>query len=204
MNLLIVDDHAIVRAGLSRLLRSELDARILEAATGREAVALARGAPLDIIILDLNLPELGGLELLRRLVQTGAAPILVLSMHAEPLFITRALAAGAQGYVSKNAAPEELITAVRRVVGGGRYVEAELAQALVAAPPEVNATLEQLAPRDIEILRLLARGRSLSEIADALGLGYKTVANNCTQIKSRLGVARTADLVRIALEAGMT
>ena len=136
--------------------------------------------------------------------QTGAAPILVLSMHAEPLFITRALAAGAQGYVSKNAAPEELITAVRRVVGGGRYVEAELAQALVAAPPEVNATLDQLAPRDMEILRLLARGRSLSEIADALGLGYKTIANICTQIKSRLGVARTADLVRIALEAGLT
>lgn len=204
MNLLIVDDHAIVRAGLSRLLRSELDARIHEAATGREAVALARSTRLDLVILDLNLPELGGLELLRRLVQTGAAPILVLSMHAEPLFITRALAAGAQGYVSKNAAPEELITAVRRVVGGGRYVEAELAQALVAAPPEVNATLDQLAPRDMEILRLLARGRSLSEIADALGLGYKTIANICTQIKSRLGVARTADLVRIALEAGLT
>lgn len=204
MNLLIVDDHAIVRAGLSRLLRSELDAQIVEAATGREAVARARSTRLDLIILDLNLPELGGLELLRRLVQTGAAPILVLSMHAEPLFITRALAAGAQGYVSKNAAPEELITAVRRVVGGGRYVEAELAQALVAAPPEVNVTLDQLAPRDIEILRLLARGRSLSEIADALGLGYKTVANICTQIKSRLGVARTTDLVRIALEAGMT
>lgn len=204
MNILIVDDHAIVRAGLSRLLRAELEARVQEAATGREAVSMARGARLDVIILDLNLPELGGLELVSRLVQTGAGPILVLSMHAEPLFITRALAAGAQGYVSKNAAPEELITAVRKVAAGGRYVEADLAQALVAAPPGLNATLDQLAPRDIEILRHLARGRSLSEIAEALGLGYKTVANSCTQIKARLGVARTTDLVRIALEAGMT
>jgi DNA-binding NarL/FixJ family response regulator len=112
--------------------------------------------------------------------------------------------AGAHGYVSKNAAPDELLKAVRHIVGGGRYVESELAQALVLQGDVVNHSLSQLSARDIEILRLLARGRSLGEIAVSLGLGYKTVANLCTQIKSRLGAARNADLVRLAIEAGIS
>lgn len=203
MNILVVDDHAIVREGLRRLLRSQIEATIHEAATGREAVALARSTALDIIILDLNLPELGGLELLARLLQTGAAPVLVLSMHAEPLYVSRALGAGAQGYVSKNASPEELLLAVRKVAGGGKYIEGELAQALALDPPHVSQNLDRLAPRDLEILRLLARGKSLSQIAEALGLGYKTIANTCTGIKAKLGVPRTTDLVRVAIEAGV-
>lgn len=204
MRILVVDDHAIVRAGLSRLLRSEIGATIHEAATGREAVSLARSTGPDLVILDLNLPELGGLELLTRVLQTGAAPVLVLSMHAEPLYVARALKAGAQGYVSKNASPEELLTAVRRVASGGKYIEAELAQALALNPAHATPSFERLAPRDLEILRLLAGGKSLSEIADALGLGYKTIANNCTQLKIKLGVKRTADLVRLALEGGVS
>jgi two-component system invasion response regulator UvrY len=203
MNILIVDDHAIVRAGLTRLLRSELDADIREAATGRAAVAQARASRFDLLILDLGLPELGGLELLSRLLQASPAPILVLSMHAEPLYVSRTLAAGAQGYMSKNASPEELLNAVRKVAAGGKYIEAELAQALALSPAQPPQTLEQLSARELEILRLLGGGASLSEVADALGLGYKTIANNCTQIKARLGVRRTADLVRVALEAGV-
>lgn len=204
MNILIVDDHAIVRAGLRRLLRGLFDGEVLEAATGREALALARGRSLDLVLLDMNLPELGGLELLSRLATVAPnLPVLVLSMHAEPLYVTRAMEAGARGYVSKNVAPEELVTAIKQVATGGRYVEGELAQALVLNPAPTIEPLEQLTPRDIEIIRLLARGRSLSEIADALGLGYKTIANTCTQIKSKLGVNRTADLVRLALEAGI-
>jgi len=205
MNILIVDDHAIVRAGLRRLLRGLFEGDILEAATGREALALARGRPLDLVLLDMNLPELGGLELLNRLATVAPdLPVLVLSMHAEPLYVTRAMEAGARGYVSKNVAPDELVTAIRQVASGGRYVEGELAQALVLNPAPAMEPLEQLTPRDLEIIRLLARGRSLSEIADALGLGYKTIANTCTQIKSKLGVNRTADLVRVALEAGIS
>lgn len=204
MNILIVDDHAIVRAGLRRLLRGLFEGEIVEAATGREALALARGRTLDLVLLDMNLPELGGLELLSRLATVAPdLPVLVLSMHAEPLYVTRAMEAGARGYVSKNVAPDELVTAIRQVASGGRYVEGELAQALVLNPSPAIEPLEQLTPRDIEIIRLLARGRSLSEIADALGLGYKTIANTCTQIKSKLGVNRTADLVRLALEAGI-
>jgi DNA-binding NarL/FixJ family response regulator len=204
MNILIVDDHAIVRAGLRRLLRGLFEGEVLEAATGREALALARGRSLDLVLLDMNLPELGGLELLSRLAKVAPnLPVLVLSMHAEPLYVTRAMEAGARGYVSKNIAPDELVTAIKQVALGGRYVEGELAQALVLNAGPAIEPLEQLTPRDLEIMRLLARGRSLSEIADALGLGYKTIANTCTQIKTKLGVNRTADLVRVALEAGI-
>ena len=204
MNILIVDDHAIVRAGLRRLLKGLFEGEVLEAATGREALALARTRSLDLVLLDRNLPELGGLEWRSRLATVAPSlPVLVLSMHAEPLYVTRAMEAGARGYVSKNVAPDELVTAIKQVASGGRYVEGELAQALVLNPAPLVEPLEQLSPRDLEIIRLLARGRSLSEIADALGLGYKTIANTCTQIKSKLGVNRTADLVRLALEAGI-
>jgi DNA-binding NarL/FixJ family response regulator len=202
MRILIVDDHAIVRDGLSRLLAAEGAHEIRMAASGREALAQARGFRPDLTILDLNLPGLGGLELLRRLAQLGAGKILVLSMHAEPLYARRALEAGAHGYVSKNAAPDELLTAIRRVAGGGRYVEAEIAQALALGAG--REALDALSPRELEIMRLLAGGASLAEIADALGASYKTIANTCTLIKSKLGVARTADLVRLAIETGVS
>lgn len=204
MKILLVDDHAVVRAGLRRMLAMASDAEILEAATGRESLAIARSQNLDLIILDLNLPELGGIELVARLRQIGPMPILVLSMHAEPLYVTRALDAGAQGYVSKSASPEELLTAIRRVGAGGRYVEQEIAQEIALQPSTQVGSLAQLAPRDLEILRQLAAGKSLGEIAEALGLGYKTIANNCSLIKTKLGVTRTADLLRLALEAGMS
>jgi DNA-binding NarL/FixJ family response regulator len=202
VKVLVIDDHAIVRDGLTRLLESEGDHQVIQAADGRQALSLSRSARPDLIILDLNLPGLGGLELLRRLVQSGAGKILVLSMHAEPLYARRALEAGAAGYVSKNAAPDELLAAVRRVAGGRRYVEAEIAQALAlrATPEAVDA----LNLRELEIMRLLAGGASLAEIAAALGVGYKTIANTLSLIKSKLGVARTADLVRLAIDTGIS
>jgi DNA-binding NarL/FixJ family response regulator len=199
--ILLVDDHALVRAGVKRLLATLTQVEVLEAADGREALALLRQRRPDLVILDLNLPGLGGLELLRRMVHAGAGPILVLSMHGEPLYAKRALEAGAAGYMTKNASPDELLTAVRRVTAGGRYVEAELAQALAA--PAAGAPLDRLTARELEIMRLLAGGASLAEIAAAVGVGYKTVANNCVQIKSKLGVTRTADLVRLAIETGV-
>jgi two-component system invasion response regulator UvrY len=202
MKILIVDDHAIVRDGLSRLLATDGDHEVKLAATGREALVLARSFRPDLVILDLNLPGLGGLELLRRLVAIEAGRILVLSMHAEPLYARRSLEAGAHGYVSKNAAPDELLAAVRRVAAGGRYIEAEIAQALALG--DGAETLNALSPRELEIMRLLAAGSSLAEIAEALGASYKTVANTCTLIKSKLGVARTADLVRLAIETGVS
>jgi two-component system, NarL family, invasion response regulator UvrY len=204
MTILLVDDHALVRAGLKRLLATLDQGEILEAANGQDALALLRAEKPALVILDLNLPGLGGLELLRRMIQAGARAILVLTMHAEPLYAKRALEAGAAGYMTKNASPDELLTAVRRVTAGGRYVEAELAQALAAPGAGGRQTLDNLTARELEIMRLLAKGASLAEIADAVGVGYKTVANNCGQIKSKLGVSRTADLVRLAIETGVS
>jgi two-component system, NarL family, invasion response regulator UvrY len=203
MTILIVDDHALVRDGLKRLLTPVYEGEVLEAADGREALTMLKSCSHRLVILDLNLPGLGGLELLRRMIQAGAGPILVLTMHAEPLYARRALDAGAAGYMTKNASPDELLTAVRRIIGGGRYVEAELAQAL-AAPRGDTPAFDTLTARELEIMRLLAAGSSLAEIATAVGVGYKTVANNCSQIKSKLGVSRTADLVRLAIETGVS
>jgi DNA-binding NarL/FixJ family response regulator len=202
MKLLIVDDHAIVRDGLARLLAAEGDPEIRQAASGREALIAARSFKPDLVILDLNLPGLGGLELVRRMALAGGWRILVLSMHAEPIYARRSLEAGAHGYVSKNAAPAELVAAVRKVAGGGRYIEGEIAQELALGGGA--EALDALSPRELEIMRLLAGGASLAEIAEALGASYKTIANTCTLIKSKLGVARTADLVRLAIETGVS
>jgi DNA-binding NarL/FixJ family response regulator len=204
VRVLLVDDHAIVRAGLRRLFAVLPDLQISEAATGREALTLVRAELPALIILDLNLPGLGGLELLRRvLTEHPEARVVVLSMHAEALYATRALQAGAVGYLSKNASPEELLEAVRRVVKGQRYIEAEIAQRLALQAAETGNLKERLTERDLEIMRLLGGGQSLSTIADALGISYKTVANTCSQIKAKLGVARTVDLVRLSIERGM-
>jgi DNA-binding NarL/FixJ family response regulator len=192
MKALLVDDHAIVRGGLRRLLASR---EILEAANGRDALSLVQAERPDLIVLDLNLPGIGGFELLRRILEEHpAARILVLSMHTEARYATRAIQAGARGYMSKNAAPAELLMALRTVGEGGRYIENEIAQEMAL---QTSAGPAVLSERDLEIVRLLGAGRSLSEIAEALGIGYKTVANSCTQIKAKLGVGRTADLIRL-------
>jgi two-component system, NarL family, invasion response regulator UvrY len=205
VKILIVDDHPIVRDGLRRLLGAETAAEVWEAASGREALGGFRGQRPDLVILDLNLPDIGGLEIIARLraVDPGAR-ILVLSMHEDRIHVTRALQAGAAGYVSKNIPPDELLRAVRRVAGGRTYVEREIAEELVFSdirtPPH---PLDALASRDLEILRLLAQGRNLVQIADALGISYKTAANNCSQIKAKLRAGSTADLIRIAVQHGL-
>jgi two-component system, NarL family, invasion response regulator UvrY len=204
MKILLVDDHVIVRAGLRDLLMSALDTTILQAGTGRDALLRLRQDQPDLVLLDLNLPGIGGLELLRRmLLEDKDTRILVLSMHAEPLYAARAMELGARGYLSKNASAEELLTAVRRVAEGGRYIENEIAQELALQTVSQGQGLQDLTERDLEIMRLLAEGMSLSEIADALGIGYKTVANGCSQIKAKLGVTRTNDLVRLAITLGV-
>jgi two-component system invasion response regulator UvrY len=204
VKILLVDDHAIVRSGLRRLFAALPGIQISEAATGREALAMVRADRPALIVLDLNLPGLGGLELLRRLLaEHSEARVVVLSMHAEALYATRALRAGAAGYLSKNASPEELLEAVRRVAEGGRYVEAEIAQGLAIKASADGSLMERLSERDLEIMRLLGDGQGLSNIADALGVSYKTVANTCSQIKAKLGVARTADLVRLSIDRGV-
>lgn len=199
MKLLLVDDHPIVRAGVRRLLATVPGILVNEAADGREALAAFRQDKPDIVVLDLNLPGIGGIELLRRFVLEEAR-VLIFSMHAEPLYVTNAMQAGAMGYVSKTAPPEEILEAVTKVAAGGRYIEREIAQELaLSGQPQ-----PQLTPRDIEILRLLAKGDRLGEIATAIGVSYKTVANTVSLIKTKLGAGSNAELVRIAIESGLS
>ena len=205
MKILIVDDHPIVRAGLRRLLTAEAGFELCEAASGREALSAFKEQQPTLVILDLNLPDIGGLEVLARL-KAGApdARVLVLSMHDDETHVTRALRAGAAGYLTKNAPPEELLEAIGRVAEGHTYIEREIAEGLVFASIRSSSDpLKDLSSRDLDILRLLAEGRSLSQIADTVGIGYKTAANNCSRIKARLGAASTADLIRIAIRTGL-
>ena len=205
MKILIVDDHPIVRAGLRRLLAVEPAAEVHEAADGREALDALRAQRPTLVILDLNLPGLGGIEVIARLKTADPdARILVLSMHDDCIHVTRALQAGAAGYVSKNAPPEELLEAVRRVAGGHTFIEHEIAEGLVFAKLRTPLhPLDDLSSRDIEMLRLLAQGRTLPQIADTLGIAYKTAANGSSRIKTKLGASGTADLIRIAIRAGL-
>ena len=200
MKVLIADDHAMIRTGLKQLCASLWDGvTLLEAGDGAMALDLQKRERPQVTILDLNMPGVSGLELLRQvLAADGHARVLVFSMHGEPVYAARALGIGARGYLSKNAAPEELRTALARIAAGLSYVENEIAQALAAGDLR-----QQLSERDLEILRLLGEGRSFTEISGALGIGYKTVANSATAIKSKLGVARTADLIRLSVEMGI-
>jgi two-component system, NarL family, invasion response regulator UvrY len=203
MKILIVDDHPIVRAGLKRMLGGDPRFELAEAADGKEALARCRQERPDLVILDLNLPGLGGLEVIKRMkLEAPERRILALSLHDDPIYAMRALQAGAAGYVSKNASPDEILEGIQRVAAGQSYVAPHLAQELALFSVRAPAhPLGELSRRDLEILRLLGEGRSLAEIADTLGLSYKTIANNCGAIKAKLGVQRTAELVRIAIES---
>ena len=205
MKVLIVDDHPIVRAGLGRLLAADPEMTVTEAANGQEAVASFRDTSPDLVILDLNLPGMGGIEVLRRLrIENPNARVLVISMYDNPSYVARVLKAGARGYVSKNAPPEHILEGIRRVAVGRVYIEHEVAQELAMEGLAVSDTpLDRFSPRDLEIMRLLAEGNSLTEIAEAIGVSYKTVANRCSRLKAQLATPRMADLIRLAVSYGL-
>ena len=201
---LVVEDHAIVRAGIRRLLDERGDIEVAEVATGEAALETIAGRAFALVILDLNLPGLAGLELLRRMVrQAPGQPVLIFSQHTEAIYATRALENGARGYISKNANPEELLGAVETILNGGVAIEKDVAAEMAAHDLAEDAYLRPLTERDLEILRLLAAGDSLSEIADKLGIAYKTVANTLSRIKEKLGVGQTSELIRIAVSRGL-
>ena len=201
MKILIVDDHAVVRQGAQRLIAGTYDADILEAASWPEALALFRREHPDLILLDLNLDGISGLELIRRLlIEDSLARILVFSMHTEPIYAARALGMGARGYVSKSAPADELLIAAQHVLRGERYVEREIDAELAAAPVSSEDPLQRLTNREVEIMRLLGEGKSLTGVAEGLGISYKTAANSCSRIKEKLLCRHTGDLIRLASE----
>jgi two-component system, NarL family, invasion response regulator UvrY len=201
MKILIIDDHTVVREGLRRLLSPLRDISIQEATSPRDALIAFREDRPELVLLDLNLPNSSGLELLKRLIlEDKEARILVFSMHAEPLYAVHALKAGARGYVSKGASVEELLTAVRCVADGGQYIEPEIAFNIVQMRHLSSDPFQELTTREIDIMRLLGEGVDLRTIAEQLGVTYKTIANACTTIKGKLGVQRTADLIRLTFQ----
>jgi two-component system invasion response regulator UvrY len=206
MKVLIVDDHAIVRSGLRRLLQGSPDIELVEADDGIRALAIFEAERPDVTVIDINLPGTGGFELLRRLkVAEPAIRALVFSMHAEPIYASRALHAGALGYVSKIAPPHEIVDAIRAVAAGRVYIDQQIAREIALSRISGNAPGEAvpaLTTRDLELLRLLGDGRSLAEMSESIGVSYKTVANALSLLKSRLGVSSTSELIRIAIKRG--
>jgi DNA-binding NarL/FixJ family response regulator len=196
--ILLVDDHAVVREGVRRLLSDLPETSLLEVASGEEALEIIPKEMPDIVVLDLNLGGLGGLELLRRILAANDdVRVIVFTMHAEAVFAARAMQLGARGYVSKGAGADELVAAVQRVREGAHYIEKEIAVQLAAS----KLAGKTLSNREVEILRLLGEGKSLNGIAEALGIAYKTVANTCTRMKDKLGLQTTAELIRYSLQS---
>ncbi len=204
--LLLVDDHAVVREGYRRLLETRPELAIIgEAANARDALDLVRQLQPDVLVLDLGLPDMGGVELVRRLVQRDPqVRILVFTMHREPIFATQALRAGALGYVTKSSPPEVLLHAVTQVTARQQFISPDMAPdlALALLRPEPDP-LAGLTPREFEILRLLLDGNSADDIGQRLSISAKTVQNSHYQIKSKLGVRSDIELTRVALKLGL-
>lgn len=206
IRLLLVDDHSVVRQGYRRLLEQQGNIVVAgEAATGALGLQLWRELQPDLAILDLALPDIGGLELLARIRQRDPqARLLAFSMHRDVLWAVQAIRAGALGYVTKSSPPEVLQHAVREVAGGRSFVSPDLAAEVRAAlrepdPPATNG----LSPRELEVLRLLLAGTPVADIATALFLSAKTVHNTHYQIKAKLGAANDFELVRLARRLGL-
>jgi len=203
LRIILCDDHPILREGLKKILLQQSDITVVEeAGSGAEMLEKCAASRFDVIILDITLPDMNGLDALKNLQARGnRAGVLVLSMHPEEQYATRALKAGASGYLQKESAPAELVTAVRRIARGGKYVTASLAEKLAferqGADKEPH---ELLSDREYQVLCLLASGRGIKEIALELGLSAPTVATYRSRVMTKLDLSSTVDLLRYALD----
>jgi two-component system, NarL family, invasion response regulator UvrY len=205
IRILLVDDHTVVRAGYRRFLEQEPDCQVIgEASSGEEAYLLLQTLEPDVVILDLSMPGQGGLSVLRRMrLRWPLLPVLVFSMHDNLPFVIQALRAGATGYITKSSEPESMVKAVRSVVAGVQTLSPDVALRMEQA---ANSPLSQptlgLSSREFEIFRLLASGKTHEEIADLLNVSLKTVANNQSLIRQKLGISTDIELYRLARDCG--
>jgi len=203
MRVLIVDDHPIVISGCKALLGADPTIEVADAADGEAGWSAYFTHRPDVAVIDINLPGVSGLELCRRILQREPeAKLIMFSMNDDPVFAARSIEAGAKGYIAKNDDPLLFADAVRLVASGGVYLRPEMARdvAFIRMGPGASP-LSQLNGREMEILRLLAAGHSMAQIAHILSISYKTVANNCTALKHKLGARSSMDLMRIAIGA---
>ena len=199
IRIVLADDHKIVRDGLKRILAATPDLEVAaEAADGDELLRLVKAADYDVAVVDMSMPGLAGVALVKRLKdQKPKLRILVLSMHGESQYAARVLKAGASGYLNKDSAAEQLVSALRKVAAGGMHIGEAAAASLVAAERSPH---EALSDREFEVLRLLVEGLGPTEIGGRLHLSVKTVSTHKTRILEKLGLGSTAELVRYALE----
>jgi DNA-binding NarL/FixJ family response regulator len=204
MRVLIVDDHAVVRRGLQQILVDEYDdIEFGEATSAEEAIEKLHGGEWDVIILDVSMPGRSGLDALKEIKKDRpSVPVLMLSFHPEDQFATRVLKAGASGYMTKESAPEELVNAINKVLGGGKYVSPALAEQLAAdLERDASGVLphKKLSDREYEVLLDIASGKLVSEIADKLSLSVKTISTYRARILEKMNLKSNADLVRYAI-----
>jgi two-component system invasion response regulator UvrY len=210
IHVLIADDHAIVRQGLKQIL-SETDDLVVagEADDGVEALQLARQQQWNVFLLDVSMPNRNGIDTLKQLKKEfPKLPVLMLSMHPEEQYAVRALKAGASGYLTKQSAPEQLVTAIRQVAGGRKYVSPtvamQLADAIANDSDSEQPPHELLSDREYEVLKLIATGKTLTQIAEELNLAVATISTFRARILTKLGLSSTAEMIRYGLEHGLT
>ena len=207
IKVILVDDHAVVRAGFKMLLSTEAGIDVIaEADRGEAACQLYLEQQPDVMVLDLSMPGIGGLESIRRICSRDSnARVLVFSVHDEMVYVDRAMQAGARGYITKNSAPGILVEAIKLIAAGEIYIEQGLLKNLPLqhSENEYQAMIETLSAREFDVFLLLAKGLTAHKISDELCLGYKTVANYGTQIKSKLKVSSVAEFAHIAMVLGM-
>ena len=204
IRILIADDHAVVRQGLKQIIADEADMQIVgEAEKASEVLNFVRQEDLNVIILDITMPGKSGLDLLPEIRNLHPMiKILILSMHAEEQFAIRALKSGASGYITKQSAPTELVKAIRKVNNGGKYISQSIAEQLAFfVSDDTNKPLhERLSDREFQVMRMIAEGKTLREIADELFISDKTVGTYRTRIMEKMNMSRNAELIRYAVQ----
>lgn len=206
IKILIADDHAIVRGGLKQIIATTADIVVSgEAAQGSEVVDKLRTCDIDLLLLDMTMPGISGVDLIRRVrAEQPALPVLVLSIHNEAQVVSRALRAGATGYVTKDSDPEVLLAAIRKLAAGGRFIDPKLVDAIIFethsgdSPPH-----EILSDREFQVLQMLAGGKSINDIAETLALSAKTISTHKMRLMQKLGLGNNAELIRYAIRHGL-
>lgn len=206
IRVILVDDHNVVRSGLRRLLELGGDIKVVaEGSSGEQACQIYDDFESDVLVMDLSMPGIGGLEALRRILSSAPkAKAIIFTMHENATFATQALSAGARGYVAKSSLADDLLMAVREVAAGKTYISPHIAQKVVLKSMSGDYDpVQQLSTREFEVFRLLAEGIGIDDIAKNLNISQKTAANYQTIIKQKLGITNAVELVRIAMQHGV-
>jgi len=207
IKVMVVDDHELVRTGITRILNDAPGIRVVaEAASGEEAILVASTKKPDVVLMDVSMPGIGGLEATRKLAQLlPKLKVIVVSVHADEPFPSRMLKAGASGYLTKGCAVEEIITAIKVVAGGERYIGADIAQtlALKRTPGGASTPFDNLSPREMQVMLMLTQGQKIQVISDKLCLSPKTISTYRHRLYEKLGVDSDVELARLAMNYGI-